>query len=173
MDSKQSSPIKVLMLPWLAHGHITPFLELAKKLSTKNFHIYLCSTPINLTSIQNKITKTQSLFIELIPLHLPPSPELPPHLHTTNGLPPHLLRTLINTFELENPSVSHILETICPDLVIYDLFRPRPPTTDALEYKIPAVELLTSGASVICFGYHMFTKPDVEFPFPELLLNSK
>ncbi|KAH7840147.1 hypothetical protein Vadar_013215 [Vaccinium darrowii] len=172
MDSKQSSPMKVLMLPWLAHGHITPFLELAKKLSTKNFHIYLCSTPINLTSIQNKITKTQSLSIELIPLHLPPSPELPPHLHTTNGLPPHLLRTLINTFELENPSFSHILETICPDLVIYDLFRPRLPTTDALEYKIPAVELLTSGASVICFGYHMFTKPDVEFPFPELLLNS-
>jgi hypothetical protein len=168
MDPKQSSPKKVLMLPWLAHGHITPFLELAKKLSTKNFYIYLCSTPINLTLIQHRITRTQSLFLELIPFHLPPSPDLPPHYHTTNGLPPHLLPTLIKTFQLENPSFSHILQTRRPDLVIYDYFRPRPQTADALEYKIPAVEFLTSGAAPLSYVYHMFNKPDVEFPFPEL-----
>ncbi|KAG5533087.1 hypothetical protein RHGRI_027350 [Rhododendron griersonianum] len=173
MDSKQSSnTTKVLMLPWLAQGHITPFLELAKKLSTKNFHIYLCSTPIILTSIQNRITETQSLSIQLVPFHLPPTPELPPHRHTTNGLPPHLLRALIDAFEMESPSFTNTLQTLSPDLVIYDVFRPRPPSTDASEYKIPAVELMTSGAAVVSFGYHKFTKSDVEFPFPELQLNS-
>ncbi|KAG5533088.1 hypothetical protein RHGRI_027351 [Rhododendron griersonianum] len=170
MDSEQrSNTTKVLMLPWLAQGHITPFLELAKKLSTKNFHIYLCSTPIILTSIQNRITKTQSLSIQLVPFHLPPTPELPPHHHTTNGLPPHLLLPLINAFEMESHGFSHTLRTLSPDLVIYDFFRPRPPSTGASpEYSIPAVEFITSGA----VGYHMFTKPDVEFPFPELQLNS-
>ncbi|XP_058182572.1 beta-D-glucosyl crocetin beta-1,6-glucosyltransferase-like [Rhododendron vialii] len=171
MDSKQSNTTRVLMLPWLAQGHITPFLELAKKLSTKDFHIYLCSTPIILTSIQNRISKTQSLSIELVPFHLPPTPELPPHRHTTNGLPPHLLRTLIDAFEMESPSFSNTLQTLSPDLVIYDLFRPRPPTIASPEYNIPAVELLTSGAAVVSFGYHRFTKPDDEFPFPELQLN--
>ncbi|KAI8539697.1 hypothetical protein RHMOL_Rhmol09G0203100 [Rhododendron molle] len=173
MDSKQSNTTKVLMLPWLAQGHITPFLELAKKLSTKDFHIYLCSTPIILTSIQNRISKTQSLSIELVPFHLPPTPELPPHRHTTNGLPPHLLRALIDAFEMESPSFSNTLQTLSPDLVIYDVFRPRPPSTDASEYKIPAVEFMISGAAVVSFAYHKFTKPDVEFPFPELQLNSK
>ncbi|KAM3685198.1 hypothetical protein ACJW31_11G100000 [Castanea mollissima] len=43
------------MLPWLAYGHISPFLELAKKLTTRNFHIFFfCSTPINLGPIKQK-----------------------------------------------------------------------------------------------------------------------
>ncbi|KAH7840322.1 hypothetical protein Vadar_015551 [Vaccinium darrowii] len=67
-----------------------------------------------------------------------------------------------------NPSFSRILQTLRPDLVIYDYFRPRPSTADALEYKIPAVEFLTSGAAPLSYVYHMFNKPDVEFPFPEL-----
>ncbi|KAL7252764.1 hypothetical protein ACSBR1_007349 [Camellia fascicularis] len=43
MDSKQSKT-NVLMLPWLPQGHITPFLELAKKLTHKNFHMFLFYT---------------------------------------------------------------------------------------------------------------------------------
>ncbi|GMP22390.1 hypothetical protein CsSME_00000441 [Camellia sinensis var. sinensis] len=81
MDSKQSK-MNVLMLPWLAQGHITPFLELAKKLTHKNFHIYFCSTPINLKSIKKRITDKYSLSIELVEIHLPTLPELPPHHHT-------------------------------------------------------------------------------------------
>ncbi|KAG5517693.1 hypothetical protein RHGRI_038169 [Rhododendron griersonianum] len=147
MDPKKSSA-KVLMLPWLAHGHITPFLELAKTLSTKNFEIYLCSTPINLSSIQNRITKTQySLPIKLTPLHLPPSPELPPHHHTTNGLPPRLIPALINAFEMASPSFSHVLQTLSPDLVIYDSMLPWAPIITS-ENKIPAVEFITTGAAV-------------------------
>ncbi|KAL8544731.1 hypothetical protein ACS0TY_005094 [Phlomoides rotata] len=52
MDSERRSNFKILMFPWLAHGHIFPFLELAKRiLKIKNFHIYLCTTPINFSSI--------------------------------------------------------------------------------------------------------------------------
>ncbi|KAL0368266.1 UNVERIFIED_CONTAM: Beta-D-glucosyl crocetin beta-1,6-glucosyltransferase [Sesamum calycinum] len=44
------------MFPWLAHGHILPYLELSKRLLIrKNFYIYLCSTPINFTSINTFI----------------------------------------------------------------------------------------------------------------------
>ncbi|XP_058182569.1 UDP-glucosyltransferase 29-like [Rhododendron vialii] len=169
MDSKQSNATKVLMLPWLAQGHMTPFLELAKKLSTKNFHIYLCSTPIILTSIQNRITETQSLSIELVPLHLrPTSPELPPHHHTTNGLPPHLLPTLMNAFDSASPDFSKLVQTLRPDLVIYDFLQPWAPTI-ASEYNIPAVEFVTTGAAVVSFfSFLAFKKPDVELPFPEL-----
>ncbi|KAL0403587.1 UNVERIFIED_CONTAM: Flavanone 7-O-glucoside 2''-O-beta-L-rhamnosyltransferase [Sesamum radiatum] len=74
--------LKVLMFPWLAHGHITPFLELAKRLSDRNFHSYICSTPANLTSIADKIPQKYSNSIHLLtstsPLP-PPPPSLPHH----------------------------------------------------------------------------------------------
>ena len=53
MDATQSR-LSILMLPWLAHAHISPFLEPSKKLTERNFHIYFCSTPINLDSHQAK-----------------------------------------------------------------------------------------------------------------------
>jgi hypothetical protein len=91
MDARHGS-ISVLMLPWIAHGHISPFLELAKKLTKRNFHIFFCSTPINLRPIKEKLPQKYSLSIQFVELHLPSLPELPPHYHTTNGLPPHLMR---------------------------------------------------------------------------------
>ncbi|PPD88420.1 hypothetical protein GOBAR_DD14630 [Gossypium barbadense] len=51
MELQQQNP-SILMLPWLAQGHISPYLQLAKKLSARNFIIYFCSTPINLDSIR-------------------------------------------------------------------------------------------------------------------------
>ncbi|KAE8637495.1 hypothetical protein Csa_018109 [Cucumis sativus] len=92
MDTHQASTpttTTILMFPWLGYGHLSPYLELAKALSTrKNFLIYFCSTPVNLDSIKPKLIPSPS--IQLVELHLPSSPDLPPHLHTTNALPPHL-----------------------------------------------------------------------------------
>ncbi|KAF5959042.1 hypothetical protein HYC85_000251 [Camellia sinensis] len=168
MDSKQSK-MNILMLPFLAHGHITPFLELAKKLSHKNFHIYFCSTPINLKSIKKRITEKYSLSIELVEIHLPSLPELPPHYHTTNGLPIHLNSTLQKAFEMASPNFSNILKTLSPDLVIYD-FHPSWAQPIASSYNISAVQLMTSGAMIVSFCHHMIKHPGVEFPFPAIQL---
>ncbi|CAL5322210.1 unnamed protein product [Camellia sinensis] len=169
MDSKKSK-MNVLMLPWLAQGHITPFLELAKKLTNKNFHIYFCSTPINLISIKKRITDKYSLSIELVEIHLPSLPELPPHYHTTNGLPIHLNSTLKTAFEMASTSFSTILNTLSPDLVIYDV-SPSWAQSTALSFDIPAVQLMITGATVVSFGQHMIKHcGSVEFPFPAIKL---
>ncbi|XP_057475732.1 UDP-glucosyltransferase 29-like [Actinidia eriantha] len=161
--------MKALMLPWLAYGHISPFLELAKKLTTKNFDIYLCSTPINLNSIKNRITKKYSLSIKLVEINLPILPGLPSHHHTTNGLPNHLIPTLKLAFYMSKDSFAKILDTIKPDLVIYDFNQPWAPTFAAAR-NIPAVLFMTTGAAACSFGLHMLKKPDVEFPFPGVRL---
>ncbi|XP_049379617.1 UDP-glucosyltransferase 29-like [Solanum stenotomum] len=168
MEEKRNT-INVVMLPWLAHGHISPFLELAKKLTNKNFHIYICSTPINLSSIKKNVTKEYCESIELVELHLPSLPNLPPHYHTTNGLPHHLTNTLIEAFQNATPEFSKILQTLNPDLVIYDLNM-----TWAAEFassiNIPAVQFLTFSIAMIVLLLHMFNKPGVEFPFPEIYM---
>ncbi|KAK4707977.1 hypothetical protein R3W88_028902 [Solanum pinnatisectum] len=168
MEEKKNT-INVVMLPWLAHGHISPFLELAKKLTTRNFHIYLCSTPINLSSIKKNVTKEYCESIELVELNLPSLPNLPPHYHTTNGLPHHLTNTLIEAFQNATPEFSKIVQTLNPDLVIYDLNM-----TWAAEFassiNIPAVQFLTFSIAMIVLCLHMFNKPGVEFPFPEIYM---
>ncbi|CAH1431721.1 unnamed protein product [Lactuca virosa] len=122
--SRQGKKQKVLMFPWLGHGHISPFLELAKKLNNTNlFDIYLCSTPANVSSIKKPLANDGSLAVRFIELHLRELPDLPPHLHTTNGLPLHLMPTLKKAFDKASPKFSRILEELQPDLLIYDLIQ--------------------------------------------------
>ncbi|KAA8539170.1 hypothetical protein F0562_025862 [Nyssa sinensis] len=174
MDTKHSK-ISVLMFPWLAYGHISPYLELAKKLAKRNFFIYLCSTPINLSSIKKNIEEF-SLPIELVELHLPtlpeppPSPEFPPHYHTTNGLPPHLMSTLKKAFGMANENFYEILNTLKPDFLIYDILQPWAPAI-AKQLNIPAIYFITTGAVNTSFMFHVLKDPSNEFHFPEIGLH--
>ncbi|CAN6566870.1 unnamed protein product [Malus baccata var. baccata] len=167
--SDQHRSISILMLPWLGHGHISPFLELAKKLTDRrDFHILICSTPVNLSSIKPKLPQKYSHCIEFVELHLPHD-ELPPHYHTTNGLPPHLMPTLKKAFDMSSDNFSHILRTLKPDLLIYDFLQPWAPSL-ASSHNIPAVEFFTTSAAVISFLVHHLKNPNVIFPYPSIYL---
>ncbi|CAN1747795.1 UDP-glucosyltransferase 29 [Linum perenne] len=136
------------MFPWLAHGHISPFLQLANKLNSRrpNIHVYLCSSPINLASISDtKIIKHHSR-IQLVELNLPSLPDLPPHSHTTNGLPIHLLPTLFKALDMASSDFSQILTNLYPDLLISDFFQPWAPKLALSLLKIPTVLFMTNAA---------------------------
>jgi cyanidin-3-O-glucoside 2''-O-glucuronosyltransferase len=168
--------MRVVMLPWLAHGHIFPFLELAKKLTHRNFHIYICSTPVLVNSIKPKLShhpNNYSNSIEAVELHLPSIPELPPHHHTTKGLPPHLMPTLMKALDMTDTraNFSNIVESVKPDLIIHD-FLPSWVTEVASSLNIPTIAFLTSGATVFSFGFHHSQKKDEEYPFPEIYTDS-
>ncbi|XP_059283628.1 beta-D-glucosyl crocetin beta-1,6-glucosyltransferase-like [Lycium ferocissimum] len=160
-------PLRVLMFPWLGYGHISPFLELAKKLSKRNFTIYLCSTPVTLNSIKKKLSPEFSLSIQFVELHLQTLPNLPPCHHTTNGLPPHLMNTLKEAFDLASPDFTLILKTLKPDLLIYDFLQPWAPKA-AAELKIPAVEFISSSSTMTAYMLHVFKKPGLKFPFSSI-----
>ncbi|KAF5733695.1 crocetin glucoside glucosyltransferase-like [Tripterygium wilfordii] len=162
--------ISVLMLPWLAHGHISPYLELAKKLTKRNFHIYFCSTPIILNSIKPKISQKYSLSIELVELHLPSLEGLPPQYHSTKGLPPHLMTTLKEALDMSSPNFTKILENLKPDLLLYDFIMPWAPET-AQRMNIPAVNFLETSTVMIAFSVHRVRNPSEEFPFPGIFLH--
>ncbi|KAH9699940.1 glycosyltransferase [Citrus sinensis] len=155
----------ILMLPWLAHGHITPYLALAKKLSQQNFHIYFCSTSINLQSISQNLGENFSASIQLTDLQLPCTfPELhDPYNHTTKNIPRCLIPTLIAAFDAAKPAFCNVLETLKPTLVIYDLFQPWAAEA-AYQHDIAAVAFLTTAAASFSFFLH---NSSLKFPFPE------
>ncbi|RAL48543.1 hypothetical protein DM860_005967 [Cuscuta australis] len=157
---------RVLIFPFVAMGHITPFFELAKKLSQRGFHVYLLSTPINLTFIHNTHSS-----IHLVELHLPESPDLPPHRHTTNGLPPHLNLTLQRALRESEPAFSDALTTLRPNLLIYDALNPWAARV-AESHDVPAVRLFTIGAATSSYYTHSLSRENEEYPFPELRLST-
>ncbi|KAI3471711.1 hypothetical protein Pfo_028361 [Paulownia fortunei] len=165
--NKNQSSIRVVMFPWLGYGHITPYLELAKKLTSRGFIIYLCSTPATLSGIEKKITEKMSQSIKLVPLLLPNLPGLPRKFHTTNGLPPHLMPKLKEALDLSVDDFSYILADLKPDLLIYDFLQPWAPLV-AKEQNIPAVEFVTSSPTMTCFMFHYFKNPVIEFPFSKI-----
>lgn len=167
----QETSLSVFMLPWLAHGHISPFLELAKKLVNRNVFIYFCSTPINLASIMKKLygQKKYSHLIQLVELHLPYLPELPPKYHTTNGLPPHLLPTLHKAFSLSKPTLSNTINSLNPDLIIFDVSQIWLGSLVS-SVNIPGVPFNTSSAAMTSFYSHLLSNPGVEYPHPGIFL---
>lgn len=151
------------MLPWLAHGHISPFLELAKKLAQRNFTIFFCSTPI----IVNPLRETTDPSINFIDLHLPHSPELPPHYHTTKNLPSHLIPQLITASNAGKPSFVQHLDTLKPGLIVYDALQSWALAT-AHEQGIPACLFLTTAGAVCSFFSHLGISSNTSYPFPAL-----
>ncbi|XP_038902166.1 UDP-glucosyltransferase 29-like [Benincasa hispida] len=169
MDDQQVGS-KILMFPWLGYGHLCAYLELAKALSTRNnFHIYFCSTPVNLDSIKPKLIPSSS--IEFVELHLPSSPEFPPHLHAANALPPHLGLTLHQAFAAAAPRFEAILQTLSPHLLIYDSLQSWAPQI-ASSLKIPAINFNTSGAFIISHGFHSIHYPNSKLPFSDFVLHN-
>ncbi|KAL6548471.1 hypothetical protein OROGR_008892 [Orobanche gracilis] len=161
---REQPRLKILMFPWLAHGHIFSFLQLAKTLSSRNFAIHLCSTPVNLDSIKPSIEKEFSASINLMELHVPSSPQLPPELHTTKNLPSNLIPTLIEAFQTSSSSFSEILNSANPDLLVYDFFQPWAPKL-ASSKGIPSVLFATTAATSLSFYHHHYTI-GTRSPFP-------
>ncbi|KZV21981.1 crocetin glucoside glucosyltransferase-like [Dorcoceras hygrometricum] len=121
MESKTERRFSILMFPWIAHGHVIPFFELAKNLSNKSFHIYFCSTAINLEdSTKNSLQEQSS--IQLVELQLPSFPDIPAHFHTMKNVPPHLMPRLFHAFQMSATSFTDIIQNLKPDLLIYDVF---------------------------------------------------
>ncbi|KAL8158312.1 UDP-glucosyltransferase 29-like [Apium graveolens] len=164
MESKDRG-MTVLMLPWLGHSHVSSYLQLGKRLARRGVSVYLCSTPVNLTSVKKTLVNNPS--IKTIELHLTNFQELPPHHHTVNGLPPNLLPTLKKGFDMAAPEFSDILKTVKPDLLISDIFQYWAPEV-ALSHNVPSVIYITSGAVTCCYFFHQYINPHSPFPFPEI-----
>ncbi|KAM3282869.1 hypothetical protein P3S67_026514 [Capsicum chacoense] len=129
----------------------------------------MCSTPVNVSSIKKRVTQKYSPSIEIFEIRLLSLPNLPPQYHTTNGLSPHLMSTLKKAFEMSILNFAKILQTLNPDLVIYDFKLP-----GAVEYassvNIPAAQFLTYSAAVIAFWIDISYKLGEMFPFPAINL---
>jgi len=122
----------VVMLPFMAQGHIIPLLELAKLLAKRTgFAITIASTPLNIRSLRPKIESAgPALDIRLAELPFSSDAHgLPPHTENTDSLPYHLFLRLYEASEHLEPHFERLIRHITqedggrlPLCIISDMF---------------------------------------------------
>ncbi|XP_019088022.1 PREDICTED: anthocyanidin 3-O-glucoside 2'''-O-xylosyltransferase [Camelina sativa] len=136
--SNGSSSMSIVMYPWLAFGHMTPFLHLSNKLAEKGHKIVFLLPKKALTQLE-----PLNLFPNLITFHtiaIPQVKGLPPGAETNSDVPyllTYLLRVAMNQ---TRPEVETIFHKIKPDLVFFDT-----------AHWIPEVAKPV-GAKTVCFN---------------------
>ncbi|KAJ1429373.1 putative soyasaponin III rhamnosyltransferase-like [Sesbania bispinosa] len=112
-NGEVDKPLHVVMLPWLAMGHIYPYFEVAKILAQKGHSVTFINNPKNIDRMP-KNPKSQP-FIKLERLPLPHIEHLPEGVESTMDIPANKGCYLKFAYEGLKDVVAEILETSKPD----------------------------------------------------------
>jgi len=118
-DEDSNKPLHVVMLPWLAMGHVFPYFEVAKILASKGHTVTFINSPKNIDHMP-KIPKTIEPFIKLVRLPLPHVEQLPEGAESTTDIPSNLFGYLRLAYAGLQDDVTEILKSSKPDRVFYD-----------------------------------------------------
>nr|ABR16806.1 unknown [Picea sitchensis] len=108
----------VVMFPFMAQGHIIPFLELAKLLAKRTgFAITIANTPLNIRSLRPEIDSTGAgLDIRLAELPFSTAGHgLPPQTENTDFLPYNLFFPFLQASEQLEPHFERLICRICQE----------------------------------------------------------
>ncbi|XP_059310458.1 UDP-glycosyltransferase 92A1-like [Lycium ferocissimum] len=109
MEKKKGT---ILLFPFMAQGHIIPFLSLAFKLEQKGYKIIFVNTPLNIKKLKSSIPQNSSISLLEIPFN---SSEhgLPPNTENTDSLP----YKLSLQFTTISSSLEHSFRNLVSNLV--------------------------------------------------------
>ncbi|CAN6165506.1 unnamed protein product [Urochloa humidicola] len=91
-------PLHVVVFPWVAFGHIVPFLELAQQLARRGHFVTFVSTPRNLARTR-PVPPELAPHIHFVPLPQPPVDGLPDGAEATSDIPPEKVEHLKIAFD--------------------------------------------------------------------------
>ncbi|XP_057780484.1 putative UDP-rhamnose:rhamnosyltransferase 1 [Salvia miltiorrhiza] len=149
----EENEVHVVMLPWLAFGHMIPYLDLSIALAKFGIHVSFISTPQNIARLP-KIPPNLSKFIEFVPLPLPKldSDPLPENAGATTDIPADRMDDLKKACDLLQEPISNFIAKKLPNWIVVDFFYHK--VLDiAEELNIPVIFYLivTAAAAVFCW----------------------
>ncbi|XP_069147304.1 LOW QUALITY PROTEIN: putative UDP-rhamnose:rhamnosyltransferase 1 [Solanum lycopersicum] len=118
-DENTTKKLHIVMFPWLAFGHIIPFLELSKFLALKGHKISFISTPRNIDRLP-KIPSEFSNSITFVKIPLPKIDGLPKDAEATMDITSEEMTYLKKAMDGMENEVTNFLENNCPDWIIQD-----------------------------------------------------
>ncbi|PKU69882.1 putative UDP-rhamnose:rhamnosyltransferase 1 [Dendrobium catenatum] len=119
----EGGSLHILMLPWLAFGHLLPFLEFSKSLARKGHRISFLTTARNVARLP-AIPAPLTPFINFIEITLPQIEHLPENATATIDLPSDDLRPYLRkAFDTLDQKLSDLIqnkEISSLDTIVYD-----------------------------------------------------
>ncbi|CAD6258331.1 unnamed protein product [Miscanthus lutarioriparius] len=123
-----ATPVHVLMLPWLAFGHIVPFAQLARRLlasSSSSVRVTFLTAAGNVPRVEAMLSSASSAGgVVVVPLKLPRVPGLPEGAASTANLSPDGAELLKVALDAARPQVAALLAELRPDAVLLDFVTP-------------------------------------------------
>ncbi|KAK3436236.1 hypothetical protein EUGRSUZ_C00863 [Eucalyptus grandis] len=115
MDNKEKK-LHVAIFPWLAFGHILPYLEVATFLAEKGHRVSFISTPKNLRKLPTDLPPS----LTLVELPLPRVDGLPDLAESTAELPIKKVPYLKKAYDMLEPAITEFLQRSGVDWIIHD-----------------------------------------------------
>jgi hypothetical protein len=85
-SSSPQEPLRIVIVPWLAFGHLLPYLELAQRLASRGHLVSYVSTPHNLARLP-PLRPSAAPCVDLVALPLPRVDGLADGAESTNDVP--------------------------------------------------------------------------------------
>eukprot|EP00261_Vitis_vinifera_P004302 XP_002270260.1 PREDICTED: UDP-glycosyltransferase 91A1 [Vitis vinifera] len=150
LRSKQDdAKLHIVLFPWLAFGHMIPYLELAKLVAQRGHHVSFVSTPRNIDRLP-KLPPNLTPFISFVKIPLPHVPNLPENAEATTDLPENKVQFLKQAYNLLEEGITGFLDAAAPDWVLHD-FTAYWLVPIATKLGIACGFLSIFTASVLCF----------------------
>lgn len=131
--TNKQKQLHISMFPWVAMGHITPFIHLANELARRGhkISILLPNKPLQKLGHHNQ-------YPELVTFHVITIPQvegLPLGAETASDIDIHLKNPLANAFDATKPQVRSLLADLKPDVVFYDFADWMPEIASEIGFK--------------------------------------
>lgn len=157
---ENSNNLHVVVFPWLAMGHLIPFLKISECLARRGHLVSYISTPRNLQRLP-KIPQDLIPLIRLVSIPFPKIDNLPDQAESSMDISHMKSQFLKMAFDLLQSPLASFLESTTPkpDWIIYD-------------YASHWVPKLASMAGISKAYFSLFTAATIAFTIPPSLSSS-
>ncbi|CAN6213717.1 unnamed protein product [Urochloa humidicola] len=98
-EQQEARALHLVVFPWLAFGHLIPFLQLSKRLAARGHSVTFISTPRNIARLPPVPAAGLSGHVRTVALPLPAVEGLPEGAESTADLPPEKVELLKVAFD--------------------------------------------------------------------------
>ncbi|KAK8444369.1 hypothetical protein SEVIR_9G124800v4 [Setaria viridis] len=114
MDASDSSPLHIVIFPWLAFGHMLASLELAERLAARGHRVSFVSTPRNISRLR-PVPPALAPLIDFVALPLPRVDGLPDGAEATSDIPPGKTELHLKALDGLAAPFAAFLDAACAD----------------------------------------------------------
>ncbi|XP_064974993.1 UDP-glycosyltransferase 91C1-like [Musa acuminata AAA Group] len=145
--------LHIVMLPWVAFGHMLPFMELSKRMAQHGHRVSLLVTKRNIERLP-RVPPHLSSLLQFVELPMPSIEHLPENVEASVDLPSDELRPYLrqafDTFQHQLSSFLRQTLPRVPDWIVFDYAAYWAPRV-AAEFGVPCALLSIFNAAVLSF----------------------